>query len=332
MSHDSMPLTLHLPPRLSVTQKRLMCLAVLAGIAVVMFMTLGVPAGAWGFALSFRIGKLVALALVAFAIAASTQLFHVATRNQILTPSIMGFDSLYMMIQSGLVFGLGASTTLGLDPVLKFSAEVAAMMVFSTGLFLWLFSARAQDLHLLVLVGIIFGALFRSLSTFISRMIDPNDFVVIQGAMFARFNAVNIELLWISLTLCAATLPVLWSLRHQLDVLALGRDVAINLGLRYRRVMFITFAIIGLYVSVSTALVGPVTFFGLLVTHLAYRLLPNARFGPLLFANTLIALITLVGGQAIFEHVLEFQGSLSIVIDLLGGVMFLFLLFKGARR
>lgn len=321
-----------MPRRLHRDTKRILMLGALAVIAMVLFMTLGIPSGALAFAISFRVGKLAALILVAFSIATATQLFHVVTRNQILTPAIMGFDALYLMIQTGLVFSLGAVATLAFDPVSKFAVEVIAMMVFSTGLFLWLFTARAHDLHLLVLVGIIFGALFRSLSTFIARMIDPNDFVVVQGAMFARFNAVNIDLLWVSAVLCSATLPVLWTLRHQFDVLALGRDVAINLGLRYRHVMFITFGIIGLLVSVSTALVGPVTFFGLLVTHLAYRLLPGARFGSLWIANTLIAIITLIGGQAIFEHVLGFKGTLSIVIDLLGGLMFLFLLLKGAKR
>ncbi len=311
---------------------RLLILGALSLVALGLFLTLGVPHGAWGFALPFRAGKLVALVLVAYAIATSTQLFHVATRNQILTPAIMGFDALYLMLQAGLVFFLGAMATQDLEPVFKFSLEVILMMVFSTGLFLWLFSAQARDLHLLVLVGIIFGTLFRSLSSFISRMIDPNDFVVVQGASFAQFNTVNIDLVWITLVLCAFTLPVLWALRHQFDVLALGRDTAINLGLAYRRVMLITFAMIGLLVSVSTALVGPVTFFGLLVTHLAYRLLPGARFGQTWVAATLVAVITLVGGQAVFEHVLGFKGTLSVVIDLLGGLVFLTLLFKGAQR
>jgi len=311
---------------------RVLILGALSLVALGLFLTLGVPGGAWGFALPFRAGKLVALVLVAYAIATSTQLFHAATRNQILTPAIMGFDALYLMLQAGSVFFIGAMATQDLDPILKFSLEVIVMMVFSTGLFLWLFSAQAHDLHLLVLVGIIFGTLFRSLSSFISRMIDPNDFVVVQGATFAQFNTVNIDLLWISLALCAFTLPALWALRHQFDVLALGRDMAINLGLPYRRVMLITFATVGLLVSVSTALVGPVTFFGLLVTHLAYRLLPGARFGPTWIAASLVAVISLVGGQAVFEHVLGFKGTLSVVIDLLGGLVFLSLLLKGAQR
>ena len=148
----------------------------------------------------------------------------------------------------------------------------------------------------------------------------------------ASFNAVNVTLLNISAVLCATTLPLLWHWRHRFDVLALGRETAINLGLPYGRVMFVSFATIGLLVSVSTALVGPVTFFGLLVTHLAYRLLPGAGFWPTLVAATLLATIALVGGQAIFEHILSYQGTLSIVIDLLGGVVFLALLLKGARR
>ncbi len=331
-SDSALPHSTVFKPRLSQQTKRLTMLALLAILAIVLFLTLGVPSGAWEFALSFRAGKLAGLILVAFAIATSTQLFHAATRNQILTPAIMGFDALYMMIQTLLVFGLGSMAMLDIDPMTKFAAETFVMMAFSTGLFLWLFTAKSRDLHLLVLVGIIFGTLFRSLSNFIARMIDPNEFVVVQGAMFARFNSVNTDLLWVAIALTALTLPVLWHMRHQFDVLALGRETAIGLGLHYRRVMLVAFAMIGLLVSVSTALVGPVTFFGLLVVHLAYRLLPGARFAPTLLASSLVAIVTLVGGQAIYEHVLGLQGTLSVVIDALGGITFLYLLLKGVRR
>lgn len=311
---------------------RLMWLGLLALCAILLFLTLGVPSGAWAFALHFRAGKLAALVLVAFAIATATFLFHVATRNQILTPAIMGYDALYLLLQTGLVYGLGAAIAIDIPTLPKFAVEVVAMMGFSTALFLWLFTAQNRDLHVLILVGIVFGALFRSLAGFVARLIDPNDFVVVQDAMFARFNAVELPLLGLSALLCALVLPVLWHWRHHFDVLALGREIAIGLGLPYRRMMFISFAVIALLVSVSTALVGPVSFFGLLVTHLAYRILPGARFLPTLAATVLIAVTALVGGQAIFEHVLSMQGSLSVVIDMLGGAVFLFLLLRSARR
>ncbi|MDY6859855.1 MAG: iron chelate uptake ABC transporter family permease subunit [Pseudomonadota bacterium] len=307
-------------------------LAVLACGAVAVFLLLGVPAGAWEFALAFRGFKLLALVLVAYAVSTSTILFHTVTRNQILTPSIMGFDALYLLIQTLLVFLLGGWGMLQLDGIGKFGAEVACMMLFSTMLFLWLFNRNSRNLHLMILVGIIFGILFRSLAGFAARLIDPNDFVVVQGAQFATFNAVNTDLLWISLALCGGTMPLVWRLRHALDVLTLGRDPAINLGLPYHGLVLAVLAIVALLVSVSTALVGPVSFFGLLVAHLAYMTMPRGGHGATLIAGALIAMLVLIGGQAVFEHVLGLKSALSIVIDFIGGLVFLFLLLRGHAR
>lgn len=311
---------------------RMAGLAALGLTAVALFMTVGVPNGAWDFALAFRGSKLLALVLVAYAVAVSTVLFHTVTCNRILTPSIMGFDALYLLIQTTLVFVLGGMGSLALDPALKFGAEVLIMMGFASSLFLWLFGHGGRHIHLTLLVGIVFGVLFRSLSNFMSRLIDPADYVVLQGATFASFNSVDDRILWFSALLCLATFPVLWTMRHALDVMALGREAAINLGLPYRRMVLRLLGLITLLVSVSTALVGPVTFFGLLVAHLAYLSTNDPRHTTLLPAAVLIACTVLIGGQTLFEHVLGLQGALSIVIDFLGGLVFLTLLLRGVSR
>ncbi|QDY71676.1 iron chelate uptake ABC transporter family permease subunit [Qingshengfaniella alkalisoli] len=311
---------------------RIAALAGLGLIAAAMFMTIGIPPGAFDFAIAFRGTKLAGLILVAYAIGVSTVLFHTVTGNRILTPSIMGFDALYLLVQIGLVFTLGGSGMLAIPEQWKFVAEVILMMGFASALFLWLFGESGRSLHLTLLVGIIFGVLFRSLSSFMSRLIDPSEFVVVQGASFASFNAINEDLLMISAVLCLATLPFLWSVYRKLDVLALGRDHAINLGLSYRRLVLTVLCVVAMLVSVSTALVGPITFFGLLVAHLTYIIVGDSRHGATLPAVVLVSAAVLIGGQAVFEHVLGLQGALSIVIDFLGGLVFLFLLLRGYSR
>ena len=63
---------------------------------------------------------------------------------------------------------------------------------------------------------------------------------------------------------------------------SLGREVALSLGLRFDRLVLVTLGLVGMLVSVSTALVGPVAFFGLLVAGLAHGLSPTARHAVLL--------------------------------------------------
>src|SRR5690606_22036460 len=130
-------------------------------LSIVCFMTLGAK-GSWSFVLSFRGKKLLGLILVAYAISVSTVLFQTVANNRILTPSIMGFDALYVLIKTGLVFFFGIGALVAVDPQIQFVLQVAVMVVFALLLFRWLFLGEERSLHLLVLVGIVFGILFRS--------------------------------------------------------------------------------------------------------------------------------------------------------------------------
>ncbi|MEZ0172311.1 iron chelate uptake ABC transporter family permease subunit [Microvirga sp. TS319] len=298
---------------------------------IVLFMTLNAK-GRWDFILAFRGMKVVAMILVAYAIAVSTVLFQTVSHNRILTPSIMGFDALYVLIQTSLIFTIGSAHVAALDPRLLFVCEVAAMVAFSSLLYRWLFSGSSRSLHLLVLVGIVFGVLFRSLSGFMQRIIDPNEFVLLQDRLFANFNNVESNLLGVSAAAVLIVSIIGWRLIPVYDVLALGREAAINLGVDHNRGTTVVLVLVAVLVSVSTALVGPVTFFGLLVANLAYPLAGTYRHRFVLPIAALLAVIVLVGGQLILERVFAFDTALSIVIEFLGGIAFLALLIRGSSR
>jgi iron complex transport system permease protein len=299
----------------------------LLGVAVA-FMTIGAN-GRWDFVLPFRGTKLASLLLVACAVATATVLFQTASGNRILTPAIMGFDELYRLIQTGLVVGIGTGG-LG-DPRLRFLAETGAMVLFALLLYRWLLARDGGGLHRLLLVGVIGGVLFRSLSQFLQRMLDPNQFVVLQTSFFATFNAVRPDLLALAALLVLGAGIATWRLLARLDVLLLGRDAAVALGVDHRRAINQVLILVAVLVSVSTALVGPVSFLGLLVAHLAYRMMPTYRHALVLPAAALVAAITLVGGQLVLERVFSLNAALSIVIEFLGGLTLLVLLARRPR-
>ena len=276
--------------------------------------------------------KLLGLVLVAYSIAVSTVLFQTVTNNRILTPSIMGFDALFILIQTVIVFFFTSRTLAVVDTRLQFVAEVAAMVGFSVLLFRWLFIGGGRSLHLLVLVGIVFGVLFRSLSNLMQRLINPNDFVLLQDALFASFNAIAPDLLAVATAAMFGVSLLLLPLLPRLDVLMLGREPAISLGVDHVRTVSLVLAVIAVLVSVSTALVGPVLFFGLLVANLAYLIMPGFRHLHVLPAAVLLAVIALVGGQALLEHVFGYDTALAIIIEFAGGLAFLFILLRGRAR
>ena len=306
-------------------------LALAAMVAIVAFLTWDAK-GPWDFVLGLRGRKLWGMALCAYAIAVSTVLFQTVSGNRIITPAIMGFDALFALIQTALVFTLGGFAYLTLPAEIRFLLNAGAMIVCATLLFRWLFGRESRSLHLLVLVGIVFGVLFRSLSGLMQRMINPNDFVVLQDAMFASFNAIEPTLLLIATVVLAAATLVVLPLLGRLDVLLLGREPAIGLGVDHVRTVSLVLVVVAVMVSVSTALVGPVLFFGLLVAHLAYMLMPSFRHAVVLPAAVLLALIGLVGGQVILERGFGYDTALSIIIEFLGGIVFLLLILRKPLR
>lgn len=300
-------------------------------LCIVLFLTLGAK-GSWSFVLAFRGIKLATLLLVAYAVAISTVLFQTATNNRILTPAVMGFDALYVLLQTGLTFCLGNLQVSQIDPRLLFAGQALMMVILSGLLFRGLFSGAVRSLHLLLLVGILLGGLFRSLSSFLQRVIDPNEFVVLQDRLFANFNSVDADLLLLSAVAIGGVSLVALSNLSRFDVLALGRETAINLGLDHRRMVTLTMALIAVLVSVSTALVGPITFFGLLVANLAYLITPDHRHRHILPVAVFLAIIMLVGGQMLLERLFAFSTALSIVIEFFGGLAFILILMRGRAR
>lgn len=316
----------------SIINPRLLLLLVLAVIAIVAYMTIGAN-GKWSFVIPFRGVKLSVMILVAYTVAVSSVLFQTITHNRILTPSIMGFDALYVLIQTIVIFVAGSHASGQWSPVARFIVEVVIMAGFACWLFQWLFIRSGRSLHLVMLVGIIFGLLFRSLSGFVGRIIDPNEFLYLQDRLFASFNSIKTDLLGMSVVIViAASVLIGWRLRRSYDVLILGRETAINLGVNYRSVVMQTLVFISILVAVSTALVGPITFFGLLASSLSYMVMRSDKHYLTIPGAILISIILLVGGQTILERVLQLNTAVSVVIEFVGGLMFIILVVRRMKQ
>ncbi|WP_411374743.1 iron chelate uptake ABC transporter family permease subunit [Arthrobacter sp. MPF02] len=303
-----------------------------ATAAVVLFFLFFDLKGNVDYVLPRRGIKVAAMLLVAVTVGVSTLLFQTVTANRILTPSIMGFDSLYILIQTALAFTLGAAAVVAAPPALQFGVEVVLMVAFSALLYRWMFTGATRSLHLLLLVGVILSSLFRGFSSLLQRLMEPSEFIILQDLFFASFNNVDPSLLAVSAVIIAVVCAAVWRARRTLDVLALGREVAINVGVDHRKTVMLVLLGCSLLVAVSTALVGPVTFFGLLVVSLGYQLCRTFSHAWLLPIVVLIGAVALVGGQLVLEQVFGFATALSVVIEFTGGILFLYLLLKGSLK
>ena len=301
-------------------------LALLAVGCAAAFLLVGVQ-GNIGFIVERRSRSLAGLILVAVAVAVATVAFQTVTANRILTPSIMGFDALYALLQSVIVAAFGVSAFQVLGAVWQFWIEVVLMLGFAVVLYGWLLSRRT-DVTRLLLIGVVLGMLFRGISVFLQRMLDPDAFLVLQDRFFASFTNVPNETLVPSSILLVVALGLIVFDRNRLDVMSLGRDIATNLGVHPARLRMRMLAATSLLVAVSTALVGPILFFGLIVAHLGYRFVRRARHVVLFPVASLIAIIALVGGQTILNQFQVAGTTLSIIIEFIGGIVFIALILR----
>lgn len=287
--------------------------------------------GNYDYILPRRVIKLIAMALTGVSIAYSTVIFQTITHNRILTPSIMGLDSLYLLLQTVIIFFLGSSHVVVMNTQVIFFISVIAMIGFALLLYQFLFRSEGRPIYFLLLVGIIVGTFLGSITTFLQVLIDPNEFTRVQDKMFASFNNVNGDLVWFALVIVIIVMVIGWRMVNELDVLSLGRDNAINLGVSYDKVVKRTLIISAVLIAVSTALVGPITFFGLIVANLSYQFFKTYKHSVLITGAALLSLVALIGGQWVVERVFTFSTTLSVIINFIGGIYFIYLLLRESR-
>ncbi|MBX1799243.1 iron chelate uptake ABC transporter family permease subunit [Campylobacter jejuni] len=282
------------------------------------------------YALKSRFLQIAAIIIVAICIAISTVIFQTLCNNKILTPAIIGLDSLYMLLQSALIFSFGAANLSVYKNDINFLITLVCMVVFSLGLYKILFSSD-RSIYLIMLLGLVFGTLFSTLSSFFEVLIDPDEFMVIQGRMFASFDNIAFDVLILAYII--SFLSFIWIFHYMkfLDPLNLGKDLAINLGINYQKISKQLMIIIAILTSISTALVGPITFLGLLVVNITYELFKTAKHSILLSACILISILALLGGVFFVSRVFDYNTTISVVINFLGGIYFIYLVLKGNK-
>lgn len=313
-------------------KKSIFILSILTLVLVVAFLFIGVNNVNFKYALYRRIPKIYAMILTGGAIGFSSLIFQTVTNNRILTPSILGIDSLYVLLQTSVVFLLGSSSVIISDGNINFIITISAMLLFSSLIYKFIFKKSSKNIFTLLLVGVVCGTLFESLTTFMQVLIDPVEFQVVQDKMQASFNNVNTDLLFISSIVIIICMGYVYDYLKILDVMSLGREQAINLGVDYDRVMKKMLVVIVLLTSVATALVGPITFLGLLVVNISRQLILSYKHSMLGIATILISVIALIGGQLLVEQLMDFGVSVSVIINFIGGIYFIYLVMKERNR
>ncbi|MFD1336909.1 iron chelate uptake ABC transporter family permease subunit [Oceanobacillus iheyensis] len=309
---------------------KLIFLAVI-GLLCILFYAFYDIKGGFDYAFPRRMNRVLAMIVTGIAISYATVIFQTVTRNRILTPSVMGIDSMYEVVQTLIYFFAGSMSMWVLNKYLNFGAALLAMVLFAFLLYRFLFRADKHPIYLLLLIGMIIGTFLGSFVTFLQVLIDPVEYLGLQSLLFANFSRVNVEILYIAVGILVISFIFGYFMLNKLDVMSLGRENSINLGIKYDRMVMQVLILSSILIATSTALVGPITFLGLIVANLAYQYLASYKHTVLILGASLISIIALVGGQFLVEHIFELRTTLSVIINFVGGIYFIYLLLKESR-
>ena len=284
------------------------------------------------YVLSRRAIRVGTMLVVGTSVAFSSLIFQTISNNRILTPSIMGYESIFILFQTVIVFYYGDKAFKVISQEENFFYAIILMLLFSVLMYMIMFGKNKKGMYQLLLLGMVMGTLFQTMSQFLHVLIDPNEFSIIQNFMFVSFSKMNTSLLGIAAVTLIGTIIYSSFYFRYLDVIALGKEHAINLGVNYDQMIKRFMLIISLLVSVSTALVGPITFLGILVSNLTYELFKTRKHRQMLWICALISCSCLLLGQFLVEHVLQFSTTVSIVINFIGGAYFMYLLWITRKK
>lgn len=292
-------------------------------------MPIGSP-GFWRIA-KLRVTNVTVMAVVAVAQAIATVSFQTVTNNRIITPSIMGFESLYRVVQTTTVYLFGVAGLVAIQGVWQFGLQVVIMVGLAMVLYGWLLSGRYGNLQIMLLIGIIIGGGLGAISTFMQRLLTPSEFDVLAARLFGNVSNADASYLPLAIPLCIAASALLWMRSRRLNLLALGPDVSRSLGLDHKRELFIVLFLVAVLMATSTALVGPMTFLGFLVATLAYQFADTYDHRLIFPVAVLSAFTILAGAYFVMKNVFYAQGMVSILIELVGGTVFLIVILRKGR-
>ncbi len=311
-----------------------------AKILIMIFLTLIVCAAYLLFALRFsnsrllhyqiekRLPKVFAILITAFSIGSASIVFQSVINNTIVTPCLLGMDSLYTLVHTLVYFFAGAASLLVTNKQLAFAVDLVIMAVVSMVIYSYIFKKTGSNVLYVILIGTVLTSFFGSVQSTITRIMDPASYETLLTTLVASFDNANTSIMIFSLIVLFLIAVIFRRDLRLLDVLTLGKDKAVNLGVDYDKSIRHLLLCVTLYMTVATALVGPLAFLGLIIANLSRQLMQTYRHSFLIASSSLFGAIVLFAGQFLVERIFSYNIPVSVFITTGGGIYFLYLLLS----
>ena len=232
----------------------------------------------FAYALKIRTPKLIVMLITAFAIGGASLVFQSIINNTIVTPCLLGMNSLYTLIHTAVYFAAGSVSLFASNTNVAFAVDLVLMGVTATVIYSYLFKKTKHNVLYVLLIGTVLTSLFSSIQNTLTRVMDPNEYDTLLHTLVASFSNINSEIIVFSVLV----LTIL--------IFALRKDLAL-------------LNVITLCIAVATAMVGPISFLGLIIANLARQFLKTYRHGQLILGSALFGMAVLIGGQLLVEQI-----------------------------
>lgn len=271
-----------------------------------------------------RVPRTLSLLLAGSAMSVAGLIMQMLTQNRFVEPSIAGTT------QSA---SLGLLLVMMVNPAASVLLKMVVAVLFAmagTALFMTLLQRMRIKSPLMVpLTGIMLGAIFSSVTTFLAMESDllqslsgweSGDF---SGVLQGRY-----ELLWMvgGLTLLAMLIA------DRFTVAGMGREFSVNVGLNYQYIMLTGMAIVSVISGVVVVVIGVLPFLGLIVPNIVSLAMGDnlRRTIPwvALCGGGLVVLCDIIGRLIVWP----FEMPASVILGAIGAMVFLFLLLRRPKH
>lgn len=276
------------------------------------------------------IPSLAGMALCSALMAVLSLAFQTITENRVLTPAMIGFDSVFIASQALLVFLFGASTPLFANSALNYLFSSGLMMAVSVSMYGIILRKNKNNIVFLLLFGLILSGIVRSGVNYIEVLMDPDEFQQVRSATSVTVNNMNTSIIFITAPLMLLLTALMMGRHRVYDVMSLGEANARNLGIAYTEELRLNLLLIAAGMSVVTAMIGSLAFLGLIAVNISRELFKTYRHKILFLGSALIACLILIAGQALVE-LLEYAVPVTVIIDLAGCSYMFFLILRENR-
>lgn len=278
------------------------------------------------YVLSLRIPTLIVMLIAAFSIGSASVIFQSIINNRIVTPCLLGMNAMYTLVHTAVIFVAGSASIIAVNSNISFAVDLVIMSIAATLVYSYMFKKTGNNVLYVLLIGTVLTSFFGSIQSTMIRVMDPNEYDTLLTTLVADFTNVNTEVIVFALLLLAALTLFLRKDLKLLDVITLGKDQAINLGVDYDRTVRRLLLGVVLCIAVATAMVGPISFLGLIIANLARQLLQTHKHSQLILGSALVGMLAIIVGQLISQHVFSYAVPISTFITIGGGIYFLYLL------